>query len=476
MPVQYDSKKIIPAPFISIKKGTERTPAGQKKRIVYNITASSKIVAFKGSPTASGTFWTAGGYPPDESVLADARLAALRAKEGALCKLFCDDGKWFEIQPIDGSAPIKFQPRIQDIEFEQGQWFDTVPYTINMEADTIWFGNVACCSASGIDTNVEETWSIEQTDDNGRIYRLTHNVQATMTDKFDDVGVATPGWLKAKDLVVTKLGVDNEALVQAGVLNLAGYNAYNHARAVNQNEADGTYAVTETWLVFNPNVVVDGFGGTGIPAIEDYTVNIRTAAEDSRVTVGIEGTIQGLAIRSTGNFAFTTTKWDSASQKWSAVQPNLLVRAQTISTVLLNPQPMSTQVGKNPTTGLISYNVEYNNRCTYNIPNAQNVSVKIQNVNPADVFAEIPVLDRPAGPILQPIGSTTRRERTVTVEAKFPVGVYGQCVTAPVNTVDIAALILLYAPSAVQVFVSRDDDNWSPDTGIYSRSISFVYQ
>jgi hypothetical protein len=475
MPVIYDNKKIIPAPFITIKKSTDRTPAGKKKRVVYNVTASSKIVSYKGSPNSSGVFWTAAGYPSDETVAADSRLASLRNKEGALCSLFCNDGKWFEIQPFDGSAPIKFQPRVADVNFEEGPWFDTVPYSINMETDTIWFGDIVCCSASGVDPSVEETWNIEQTDENGRIYRLTHSVSATVVDRFDDLGHPQKGWQLAKDLVVTKLGVDNNNVYQADVLNISGYNTYNHARAINQNEADGTYGVTETWLVFNPNMVVDSFGGSGIPAIEDYTVNIRTSAQDSKITVGVEGTIQGLFLRNEA-FQFSTTKWASASAKWDAVYPNLLSRAQTLSTVLLNPQPVSTQLGKNPTTGLITYSVEYDNRCTYNIPGAQTVTMKISNTNPADVFAEIPVLARPAGPILQGIGSTTKRERTVSVDAKFPTATYGNCALAPVNSISIAELILIYAPAAVQVFVSRDEENWSPDTGTYSRSISFVYQ
>ncbi len=54
------------------------------------------------------------------------RIANLRSKMRAISNLFSNDGKWFEIIPGDGTAPIRAQPRNVDIQFAEGPWINYV--------------------------------------------------------------------------------------------------------------------------------------------------------------------------------------------------------------------------------------------------------------------------------------------------------------------------------------------------------------
>src|SRR5579883_537241 len=114
--VVLDGNKLIPAPFLRFVKEFQRSPDGTARFRQWRITASGKLVAFKGSPDPSlgaqqdQWWWDSTGYPPDPDpaqTTADKRLARLRDKVAALDLLLSKPtGWWFEVQPGDGSAPV----------------------------------------------------------------------------------------------------------------------------------------------------------------------------------------------------------------------------------------------------------------------------------------------------------------------------------------------------------------------------------
>jgi len=141
MSVHYNNKKLIPAPFVSFRN--EMQLAGDAEPIgnLFTFTVRGKCVADKGSPNSSGTFHTTSGYPSDETLTHDEHLASLLNKQKALQELFSEDGHSFEIQPWDGSAPIKCNPRIKSVEFAEGLWYNTFDYVIIMEADVVYLND-----------------------------------------------------------------------------------------------------------------------------------------------------------------------------------------------------------------------------------------------------------------------------------------------------------------------------------------------
>src|ERR1051325_5785358 len=120
--ISYNSKRIIPAPFIQYSKVYDTSEDGRKIGSRFQITVTGKILADRGSPKSDGSFWNVSGYPPNETISSqDVVLGMLLRKQEALRTLFADEGKSFEVQSDDGSPALKFNPRIvRPIEFRQG--------------------------------------------------------------------------------------------------------------------------------------------------------------------------------------------------------------------------------------------------------------------------------------------------------------------------------------------------------------------
>lgn len=496
MPVIYNSNKIIPGPFCSITKKKVKSEDGTTRKIVFSIVLDGKITSDRGSPLAKvtgyadGVFWTASGYPPDtDAAIAadiDNRLQLLAIKKGAICELFCQDGHWMEIQPYNGSAPIKFQPRILDISWEQGNWVNYVPFKISMEADVVDFAGVICCADDGdndIDA-VEETWGIEQADDKGRTYRMTHNVSAQRPKVFNTDGsgdISQEGWEVAKALVLPRLGIDlsirNDSVVLA---ELDDFNAYNYVRGETIDEANGKYSVSENWFLYKPEVTIDDESRSVIGCLEDFNVSTRISLQDDITTVTIDGTLTGLEERDNTTHVLSTTRWANVQARWAEVQPALLNRVQSYTGVTMNPLPLNRVEGQQPLMGVITYSYEYSNRAALLDDNNLSEIVSINDKLASDVFAKIPVLVRPLGPVLQDIGSKTDKSRTLNIEILVAAAKYPATVVAEP---DPSEYITLYGPGGTYgfnptagPFIESNTKNWTPQNGRYSRTITWCWE
>jgi len=249
-----------------------------------------------------------------------------------------------------------------------------------------------------------------------------------------------PAWQQARDYVLPLLGTGNADVGQSGVLNLCGtgFDFYNHTRSVALDELGGGYSVTEGWVVFNT--------GVGIPgnATETWTVSSDTSATDGLTSIKIDGTVQGYETREygslTGNkqclglvndpdrdYKITETKYASASGYFNVVQNRMLERARLVagkpaSTIIsgvlpLNPIATSTSINHEPGAGTITYSYAYDDRPSNHISGALSETISINDNHPTDVFAEIQVLGRRTGPVLQAIGTVTSSTREINVEA-----------------------------------------------------------
>jgi hypothetical protein len=303
--VSYDGNRLIPAPLISISKQFQRSANGEIIGSFFNITVHGKLMAYRGSPKSDKTFWTLADYPPDETIAPDARLASIQRKQEALRQLFNADGKTFQIQGADGSAPVKFNPRVVGpIEFSEGLWYEYSDYTINLEADRVYPQTED--TFTNLINDAQESWNIETQEEPEsiglpRTYRLTHNVSATGKRFFDGNGnLLQDPWKNAREFVIPKLGFDNTFLVSSGVKDLPSfYGGYNHVRTENIDKQAGGYSVTETWIL------------TSGTALEDFSVETSRSIDTGLVQVGIQGNIIGLEQR-TSSLQLVTTKYDNA--------------------------------------------------------------------------------------------------------------------------------------------------------------------
>jgi hypothetical protein len=475
MPVLYNSKMIIPGPLLDIRRETVRTEAGNIARQFYSIQAKGTLIAYKGSPRSDGSLWSAGYTPgpPDENIADASRLSALKIKMGALQQLFCQQGAWFEAQPFDGSASIKFQPRVKGISFANGKWYDTVQYTIDMEADIIFFGTTQLtCDVLGAAVP-EETWSIEAADQIGRTYRVTHSISSQQKNFYAPDGSIPDGnwgWQRAQAIVIPQLGLDFTKVYAQGVLNLNGWSAFNYFRSQQIDEANGKFTVTETWLAY------DNTQGTGIqmpPALDDFTVQSRLQS-NGITQVTVEGTITGLETRDITTGAMIQTRWGAASMYFNSfVFNNILNRAANYSGLLLNPIGLLLNVGRNPIQGTISYSAQFDNRRIPMIPGAIEENITVTGEGGTDVFAVVPVLGRPWGPVLQGINTISEKTLAVNIEATMGSANMLSPFVYPPNT---DGIILSFAPIALQVFRQRDQATFSLENGKYNRQVTFVYQ
>lgn len=478
MPVSYDGKKIVPAPFIRIQKNNVKNAAGNTQRKSYTITATSKVIAWAGSPSSLGVFWTASGDPPIETIAFDARLAAMREKEGALIRLFADEGLIFEITPLDGSVPIKFNPRVTEIQFAEGIWVETVPYTITMEADRIWFGDNLDDYIS--DITPDETWAIEVSDDELKSYRITHSVSSQQKDQYDATGgILQKGYLYAKSIVTPYVSGGASFSFFSFIQDLSTYNQTSYVRNENIDVNEGKYGINESWVYIY---------GASTEYTEKFSVITKTD-ESSRITVNVDGVINGANTTSaTDTATVQAERYTNAVAAWITIQATLLARAQSHSGATLNPTSLNNTVTKNPLLGSVTYSYQYDDRANFIIIDARSETITFNYDNPADIVAVITVLGRPQGPIFQNTQSKTESTVTITYEGSFTVSKYDATAPPPGMLTIATALtqfvtidnqvysdIVLPLKPTASAFIRKDSPTWNPRNGHYSRSTTWVY-
>jgi hypothetical protein len=491
--IKYNGSKLIPAPFVGIQKTYQKTADGSKVGSLFTLDIQGKLLNCKGSPTSSGTFWTVAGYPPDESLTTSQSLASYLQKEEAIRELFASEGKLLEIEPWDNSPAVSGYMRVNEINFPAANWVDTVEYTISLETDQLFGFPGAEDAALGEEyfdasgnrlflQEVAEDWGLEFNDQpadaaSAHSFRLTHNVSAVGKSAYDATGLISEPWVQAQRWVAPRLGLDNTFLHSTSGLDLASdYSGYNHVRSENTDEQGGSYAVSETWVISSGN------------AFEDFTITSQGSSESSLTQVSVEGLVTGLDTRNT-NFQITQTKWDAALAKFNAINPTTIyTRASSYSGVTaLNSTALSSSVGRNPVAGTISYSLQYDDRPSTCINGALSETIQISDVNSHDVFVALPVIGRPAGPVLQDIGSQTETTRTVSVDVIIPLS--GIC---PGSVANVGHILDASPKSEVdtimqsfedhldanytQVFKNQDTENWQPWVGRYSRVVGWTYQ
>ena len=166
---------------------------------------------------------------------------------------------------------------------------------------------------------------------------------------------------------------------------------------------------------------------------------------------------------------------------------------------LLNVIPVSTSEGHDPRKGTISYTHEFNN--VHNLIDgviSQNIS--INNEAPSDTISETPVIGRALGPILSKTGrSSARKTVSVDIVVRPPIEIDGFFQTNSLCPVWTGGMVYNKIENLIEgnkpfgiadssifpglvknrlgiAFVTSDQTTWSPTTGRYSRSVSWIYQ
>lgn len=457
MPCIYDNKKIIPVEFITFSYEPNHDPVNNQLATRIDIQLHGKLSAIKGSPNSTGTFWTTSGYPPDENLTADQRLASILAKQTALKNLFKNDNRTLEIQPWDGSNSTRFQTVTKGVEFGEGIWFDACPFVIKLEA---WDNTFALAKEASVQ------WNIELADEKFKTYRLTHSVSASAMPTVDVNGnITAQGWENAKTYVLNTLGlgINPDRMTAPGVLDANALQAFNYVRSQRIDERQGSFSVTESWVCYDPQ--------GGAAAIDDFTVETRVA-EDGLTRVSVQGTITGFEVRDNNTYALISTRWTNAQAKWSTVSTGIFTRAESFSGVTLNGVFLQENIGRNEAAGTITYHYEYDNRPYPAVGGALSEYITVTDHAATDVYASIPILGAPLGPVLQSIGTITAKKRSISIEIQMTAANLSSTPTVPNTDAIVTSLI----PNGLQVFLDQDEETWVERRGRYTRSVGFTWK
>jgi hypothetical protein len=488
--------------------------------------------------------------PPKQKV--NKPEAAIFSKQRALRALFAQDGQRMEIFDIfdDTGATITCFPRTISVDFTEGQYITKCDFTIILEADYLLRGNFApedqlvdyegtfvngdlrttdtdiSTLLSSQDTAFIETysedWGIEADDqtgesvDNPITYRISHSLSATGKTVYGPASTSynyqtstigslnVPAWEQAKRFVQKKLSGGGTGIqypniigqIGSGTINLVNsYGGYNHVRTEQINVTEGTYSVSENWILSSGK------------ANEVYNLSTSTSNSDPFITVQIDGAIKGLRNFSpvygsglgsanfnavSGAYANALSKYNeiSNSGRFGLISP-IYKRANNLVAVALNSQPVSMSLSSNQYTGDISYNLSFNNRPTNIISGVIAESIQVNDTYPGDIFAIIPVLGRTTGPVLQYIGGRTEYKRDVSISLTMD---YTKIAYGDKRNTLILKKPSLVEPTASQIaglinelspknepgvrkyFISPPSESWNPKEGTYSFNISWTYE
>lgn len=414
--VQYNSKRLIPAPFVAINKQYEKTGDGQIIGSIYSLVITGKCLAWKGSPDSTGAFWSSAGYPADENISENSRLGAILRKQEGIRKLFSQQGLSLEFQSADGTTPLKCYPRIISVDFSSEVWNQYFNYTITCEADVVYGLNPVEDGFVQYLSEASESWSFDTDEDRPetigipRTYRVTHSISARGKSVYNASNVLIkPAWQWARDWALPRMGFDSTIALSSGVNNLPSYyGAYNNVRNEQIDELGGNYSITETFVLASGQ------------SIEEFTVSARTSLDTGLTSITIDGQITGLEERN-NDYSLHKSKYDNAVSKFNTIQSLFVTRAQGYSGTTVNATPTSTSVGRNPLTGIINYTYEYNDRPSNLITGARSEVISVQDNWGVDAFAPIFVLGRALGPVIQNLGTRRERTRNLTIEVVMPV-------------------------------------------------------
>lgn len=441
----------------------------------------------------------------------------------------------------------EFPCKLQSINFSPtpDNWTQSIDYTISLLAD------VPGPCGSGVIESMSNTWTlapyteypylkpmIPGAEDVANIkttpgYKITHNI--TAAGRY----VPTPGLDPCDGDAVAKIRIDNAVKWMIEHFNdgaptfLSGSEVHNFTRQINYNTADGNYSITDEfeWT--------DGFHGSKSGFLDSYSLETTYEAETDLRTVVVQGNIIGLEsltfsfddVGPAKPYGWTgyppsnsvrlediefkdidannvaSGRFTNAMSGWKIIEPKLFTRAQyatgvftpptgcDISTIgsnkqrlgYLNPIVQSTSVGLNVKEGSISYSYTYNNDPKPITPCALDESFDVSDTLPSRQTAEIFIIGRRLGPVLQDLGTYTSPTRTVNYNVTIPKASSISGVVFPSHIYDNITGVLSQfdpeyllpspgtQPGTVKSFLKTNTDSWNPIEGKFTKNMVWTY-
>jgi hypothetical protein len=362
-----------------------------------------------------------------------------------------------------------------------------------------------------------------------------------------------------KDRLDSPWLTDNSKGPFVGAYNLPPNNnlwLFNHVRSINFSVSDATYEIVDTWLAMPSGVkhtedytievsgdeknnktvrvqgTIKGLAAAPTSLVQGDTSLIPDTAGKIDLSNSLTSNQSGGSVQVDPNTALTSQvsaqKYNNARDVWhSGIKPILYRRAssglnrivytnnldpktynlenppeQTIYRAdrQLNINPVSMTESHDHKRGVITYSYEFNNKYSSLIEGVLSENVTVTDTGPADVVAEIFVIGRSLGPILQSLGTKTASRKEVSIEVEvvpptsiaqyhmnssdcplyFRGSIYNK-IEALVEGLkpfgfNDPSVVPNAGPTQGQVYVERNTHSWNPTDGRYTRNVSWIYQ
>jgi hypothetical protein len=339
--------------------------------------------------------------------------------------------------------------------------------------------------------SAEESWQITEDQEVSfspnaaatpyKTYTITHNISATGNKKF--VGISEfyqSAWKQAADWCKSRLvsspavsilvdAIGNDEITSFSPVNmdetsgvgspdLSGYLFYNHVRLPSPDLTGGSYTISETWKA------------SKVPAVLDLEVSVAQDESENN-TVTLSGSITGLDTTPVNNPAIN--KLANAETVLQYIDSSAYTLCNTYYNVpggTLQSVVRSKTIGRNKGSGTISFSYSFNDIPVL-IDNAISTNLNFIDDNEYrlnKVIAVIPIIGKPDGPIIQDMGTTTERRRTVQLDAVMKKNYRTVRPAQPVS------IVLGYKPEGT-VYLQSLVENWDPTSGAYGITAEWTY-
>jgi len=495
--MQYGKYTFTPVPLISLNKENQKTGGGEIIGTLYNMTLQGTLTPF---PTGVGG------------------ISSINALQDDFLEAFAATGVGLELViKCSDTEIIKCRPRINSVDFAEGTWVDRCDYTVNLEYDVDTAMDVAGSGLNGENmiSDFSESWDIQKADENyysitwlddtedvyPDSFIVTHNISAVGKPDFVDGQLVRPAYKNASGYIKPLLGYNQFRDDGIGLANgvicpepdvdgTTGGKAviFNQNRTVQIDKSGGSYNVTETWTVYPEASYASGINAFG--AKDDWNADVSKTTDSSLVTISLAGTITGAASGQLCDYSNDNNKYDNAQNYFESLdlESASYERARYFGDKVDSPRainriPASTSIGHNPRQGTISYSYVFDTRPSGCLENSLKTEITVSETNAHDVFAELTVLGRAAGPVLQGMGTVTSKQRSIALDATMPVGeINCECsgVVDSAPSDEAKNVMEQYRPDncgvdCLTIFKNTDTENWNPTTGKYSRQMGWTY-
>lgn len=481
----YNSGYIRPIETVSIAHTPIFSEEGVRLSNTYSINLAGKLLVNRGSPSSSGTFGYFGASDCEniaETVTSTVWLESLLMKRCALSNLLNQDYKELVIGTVAGTADLTCYPKVTSFTVSESDNPQYWPFTISFEADNLFCSGVPI-EPTGLPRikSFSETWEFNYSEDqisgpdgDNRVYNVSHAISAQGLRSMGAGGIILYSGIDAARVYVSsKIG----NLAIQPVLAISGFDnystKYNYVDVHSIDIPTASYSVTESWIYTTGSI------------LEEYTVEKTTTNSRTCPTVSVNGTITGLCIRNLGTGEVSTSKYTNALNYWNNLYPTgLKTRAQNLSGLTLNSNPVSTSVTTAPIAGTIAYNYEFQGGPTPRLSGAVWENISVSNTFGEDIYGNPSILGR--GEIIQIMNSGgfgKLNTTSLSVDAVYPCST-GTHMLGPRFTPSLSGelqtLINSYNPyltlsNVGYIAVDSQSESWNAYDSSYNYSVSWKW-